>query len=195
MPCLSRLYGVKALDVHDNLSGRRSITLDDAIMRYFFSAFIMFLINVPALNAEDSWVSQDAVSAFSTGTEINIHSVEEVAVDSLNSILIAAQKQNQVWTKSFVHVAVRLCGEDLSGADQFVSVYIEPAEWHGETGAVDFARVTVRDEKWLDDATSGERFMLWLVPDRNGYLNLKRMLWAKLCSRPYWRYYSSGSCP
>ncbi|UCF05208.1 MAG: hypothetical protein JSV33_15020 [bacterium] len=163
-------------------------------MKLFAGAVVAVVLCTTVCCAENNELELPSISAFSIGTDVNIKSVEEIATDSLNDVLLKAQKRNEEWTKSFVQIALRLSGAALSGTRQSVSVKIDPSEW--EKGRpLNWARVTIVDEGWLDDSVSGERYVIWLVPDTDGNLTVQRILRAALCHRPYWKFYSSEPCP
>jgi hypothetical protein len=163
-------------------------------MKLFAGAVVAVVLCTTACCAGNNELELPAISAFSIGTDINIKSVEEIETDPLNAMLLEAQERNEEWTDSFVQIALRLSGAALFGTRQSVSVKIAPSEW--EKGRkLHWVRITIVDEGWLDDSVSGERYMIWLVPDADGNLTVQRILRAHLCRRPYWKYYSSEPCP
>jgi hypothetical protein len=152
------------------------------------------LVSPFSVDADTDELELPDISAFALGTDINIRSVREVKADSFNVVLRAAQDCGQEWTESFMLIALTFAGVQFTGSRQRVDVQIEPSEW--ESGrTLRWARVTIEDIGWLDDAQYGERYVIWLAPDKDGRLVVKRALWARLCSRAYWRFYSSELCP
>jgi hypothetical protein len=166
----------------------------EGIMRIAVFAVAVLFLWSPASCGDHDELELPSISAFSVGTDINIRSVKEIAVEPLNTELREARARKEEWTNSAMHIALRLSGAALSGSRQSVSVTIEPSEWEqGRT--LRWVRVTIVDEGWLDDSVSGERYMVWLSPDSDGKLEIRRILWAQLCHRPYWKYYSNEPCP
>lgn len=163
-------------------------------MKIFTFAIATLFLCTTAFSCENDELVMPSISAFSIGTDINIRSVKEIAIEPANAVLLEAQERNEEWTNSLVQIALRLSGATLSGTRQSVSVKIEPPEW--EKGRkFDWARITISDEGWLDDSVSGERYMVWLATDSDGRLKVRRILWAHLCDRPHWKFYSSEPCP
>lgn len=134
------------------------------------------------------------IVAFAIGTDVNIKSVRAMETDSFNVILRAAQERGEPWTDSFILTALRFTGSHLYGSRQSVNVQIEPSEWE-EGRPLRFARVTIEDKGWLDDSVYGERYVVWLTKNEAGRLEVRRALWAELCSRMYWKFYSADLCP
>lgn len=135
-----------------------------------------------------------AVSAFAIGTPLNIESVQEMETGAFNDSLRVARERGEAWTCNAILIALRFARLGEIGSRQVVSAEVSPSEW--EPGRrLNWVRVTLEEGGWLDDSVSGQRYVVWLTPDTEGRLTLRRALWAHECRRPYWRYYSAAACP
>jgi hypothetical protein len=135
-----------------------------------------------------------AISAFAIGTQVNIKSVQEMETEAFNDSLRVARERGEPWTGNAILIALRFARLGEVGSRQVVSAEVSPSEW--EPGRpLNWVRVTLEEGGWLDDSVSGQRYVIWLTPDTEGRLTLRRALWAQLCWRFYWRYYSAAECP
>jgi hypothetical protein len=154
-------------------------------------------VAVLAVPAGASWVNElelPDITAFATGTEINVRSVERLDAGSLTDTLRAAESRGETWTGAPLKVGLELTGGELFGRSRSVEAAYTPSEW--EPGRpFEWVRVTVTDGGWLDDSVVGMRTVLWLVPCDEGAFRVHRALRAHLCWRPHWRYYSADPCP
>ncbi len=134
-----------------------------------------------------------AVSAFAIGTPINIESVQEMETGAFNDSLRVARERSEPWTDNAILIALRFARLGEIGSRQIVSAEVSPSEW--EPGRrLNWVRVTLEEDGWLDDSVSGQRYVIWLTLDTEGRLTLRRALWARECRRLYWRYYSAAAC-
>jgi len=163
-------------------------------MRTAVLAALLFSIAGPAAGEARSELDYVAMDAFAVGTDRNIDSVEELEVDSFNVALAEARGRGEEWTRSPERIALAFAGATLFGPRRKVIVKIEPNEW--EPGRpMRWARVTIEDEGYLDDSEFGQRYVIWLVPGADGSLKVRRAVWARLCRRRHWQFYTAGLCP
>lgn len=136
------------------------------------------------------------IRAFGLDTEINVHSVESLDARDFNALLLSSHQAEAVWANDPLWVGLQFLqylGQPITGRDQTVSVSI-PGEW--EPGqSFEFARVIIEDKGWLDDATAGERYTLWITPGESGEFVISRALRSNICSRPFQEFYSIQNCP
>jgi hypothetical protein len=157
-------------------------------------AIVALLICTGRVVAAGNELDLPAISAFAIGTELNIKSVEEMETDAFNDSLCVARERGEPWTGNAILIALRFARLWEVGSRQVVSAEASPSEW--EPGRpLNWVRVTLQEGGWLDDSVAGQRYVLWLTPDTEGMLTLRRALWAQECHRPYWRYYSASPCP
>ncbi len=130
------------------------------------------------------------IAAFSIGTSINIDSVREVSADSLNAELLAKLRMPDGMADSPGAIALLVVGGRMTGHHQLIEASGSPAE-----GTSDWFRVCVEDSGYENDSYNGQRWVIWLGREEDGRLGVLRALWAQLCERSYWTYYSSRPCP
>jgi hypothetical protein len=152
------------------------------------------LICTAKVEAAGDELQLPAKSAFAIGTSLNIESVREMETGAFNDSIRVARERGEPWTTNAILIALRFARLGEVGCRQVVSAEVSPSEW--EPGRkLNWIRVTLEEGGWLDDSVSGQRYVVWLTPDTNGRLTLRRALWAQECGRPYWRYYSAAACP
>ena len=136
------------------------------------------------------------IRAFGVETGINVHSVESLDASEFNALLLSSHQNEAVWANDPLWVGLQFLqyiGQPITGRDQTVSVSI-PGEW--EPGqAFEFARIIIEDKGWMDDATAGERYALWITPGNEGEFVISRALRSNICSRPFQEFYSIQNCP
>ena len=171
-------------------------------MKYFLPFFLIFTFHYTSgfcgtLTEPDKlFVAPDPIVAFSAGgVDAQVESVKEITTDPLNTYLVKSRKQKEEWVNNFIQIALHLPGISLSGTHQSLSVDIKPYNWGEEGVLLESARITIVNGGWLDDSSIGERFLIWITPDENGLLTVRRVLWAGLCSRPHRTFYSGNPCP
>lgn len=136
------------------------------------------------------------IRAFGVETQINVHSVEALNVEEFNALLLSSHQGGAIWANDPLWVSLQFLQyieHPITGRNQSVTVLI-PDEW--EPGqAFEFARVIIEDKGWLDDATAGERYALWITPGNEGEFVISRALRSNICSRPFQQFYSIQNCP
>lgn len=121
-------------------------------------------------------------------SDIQVKSVQTLAVADFNSRLQQAAANREVWTREAVLVALRFVGPELRGHTKIVDIKTPPENRHSAT-------VTVTETGYPDDAVAGARWRLWLARDAAGSWIINRALWAQLCARPGQTFYSATPCP
>ena len=111
-----------------------------------------------------------------------------------NQELKHARSRGERWTESFIQIALRFAHPPAQGSEQSVLVEAMPQGWEGlET--LKWARVTIEDRAYADDSVAGERWIVWLVPARDGDgIEVARGLRAWECHRPGRWLYSARPC-
>ncbi|MBW1990805.1 MAG: hypothetical protein JRI59_01485, partial [Deltaproteobacteria bacterium] len=109
-------------------------------------------------------------------------------VGRLNAAVRQAAGKGEDWVRDAVLVALRFTGTGLKGHTKIIRVHTPPERR-------DAAVITVSESGYLDDATGGERWRLWLKKAPDGTWIIRRALWAWLCERPGHRFYSAEPCP
>lgn len=132
----------------------------------------------------------DALSAFAIGTDVNIESVREVDADSLNAALGARLRNGGDSAGSPAALALLLTGAEMTGHHQKIDAWGDPGE-----GPSTWFRVSVENEGYENDSSSGDRWVLWMERVADGGLKVRRGPWARQCRRIYWTYYSARPCP
>jgi hypothetical protein len=135
---------------------------------------------------------------FSIGTDVYVESVKEIDIKPFNKLLLEAQETRQTWVTNFFEIALRIpgLGLDGDGIRKSITVEILPLDWEVRGVALEAVRISIENSGWMDDSVTGERHVVWLMPDFNGLLQAKRILWAQHCSRHWDRhFFSAGLCP
>lgn len=134
-------------------------------------------------------------SAFARGARTQVRDVELMAVEAFNDTLRMARERGEWWAESFIAIGLRFARPSPWGWNQAVEVRIHPEAW--EPGLpLGWARVTIEDRGWHDDAASGERWMIWITPAEAGEgLVIARGLRAVECRRMDAWFYSACGCP
>ncbi len=119
---------------------------------------------------------------------IEVQSVKTLDTNNMNAQVRKAASKGENWVKDAVLVVLKFAGTGLKGHTKIIEVRTPPEQR-------DAAIITVSESGYLDDATSGERWRLWLKKGDNGTWTIQRALWARLCTRPGKRFYSAEKCP
>ncbi len=155
---------------------------------------IVLLIGTGEAEPAGDELQLPARSAFAIGTPVKVESVREMKAGAFNDSLRAARGRGEGWTANAIQIALRFARLAEVGSRQVVTSEVSPSEW--EPGRrLNWIRVTLEEDGWLDDSVSGQRYVVWLTPDSGGGLALRRALWAHRCDRPHWRSYTAAPCP
>ncbi len=119
---------------------------------------------------------------------IEVRSLKSRDTTMINTEVSQAAGKGEKWPKEAVLVTLKLVGEGLKGSTKIIEVRTPPE-------SQETATITVNESGYLDDASSGERWRLWLAKGADGTWSIKRALWAQLCDRPGSRFYSAEKCP
>ena len=121
-------------------------------------------------------------------SDIQVRSVQTLAVADCNARLQQAAANREAWTREAILVALHFVGPELRGHTKVIEVKTPPERR-------DSATVTVTESGYPDDAVAGARWRLWLARDATGGWLINRALWAQLCARPGQTFYSATPCP
>ncbi len=121
-------------------------------------------------------------------TDLPVRSVRSLDMTDFNTRVKQAAGQGQAWPKEAVLVALQFVGTGLKGHTTVIEIRTPP---EGRQTAM----ITVSAAGYLDDATAGERWRLWLTQDQEGVWMISRGLWAHLCARPGQTFYTAEPCP
>jgi hypothetical protein len=121
-------------------------------------------------------------------SDIEVKSVKSLDSSKLNAEVSRTAGKGETWTRDAVLVALKFIGAGLKGQRKIIDVRTPPENQ-------DTATITITETGYSDDAIGGERWRLWLQKNPNGTWTIQRALWAQLCNRPGYRFYSAERCP
>jgi hypothetical protein len=125
---------------------------------------------------------------FAAPAGVEVKSVKAIDPRKMNDEISQAYRKGESWPKEAVLVALKFVGAGLKGNTKNIEVLTPPE-------SQDTSTITVTESGYMDDAISGERWRLWMTKNADGAWVIRRVLWAQLCSRPGYRFYSAERCP
>ncbi len=152
------------------------------------------LLPTPAF-ADGGELSLPPAQAFAIGARVRVKDAGEMDPRVFNRALREAHARGEAWTENFLLVASRFVQLAPQGRYQQIVIETSATEW--EPGReLEWVRVSIEDRDWLDDSARGERWLVWLVPAREGGgFEVARGLHAYECQRSPEMWFYSGRCP